>query len=60
MISFDKIHDKGKIDKFSNYILIHKGKREATDGAKVGLRIVNTILSIKIKVQCLLGSFAFA
>ena len=47
----------------------HKGKREATDGAQVDskgtritqqLRIVNALFSIKIKVQCLRGSFAFA
>ena len=69
MISPDKINDKRKIDKFSNYILNTQGKREATDGAQVDSkgaritqqwRIVNAIFSIKIKVQCLRDSFAFA
>ena len=62
MISFDKVNDKRKIDKFSNYILdtqTDKGKREATDGARVDSkrvritqqwRIVNAIFSIKIKL----------
>ena len=69
MISFDKVNDKRKIDKFSNYIQNTKEKREATDGAQVDSkgaritqqwRIVNAIFSIKIKVQCLRGSVAFA
>ena len=68
MISSDKINDKRKIDKFSNYILNTQRESEATDGAQVDSkgaritqqwRIVNEIFSIKIKVQCLRGSFAF-
>ena len=48
---------------------MHKGKREATDAAQVDSkghrmtqqwRIVNAIFSIKIKIQCLRGSFVFA